>query len=53
MTKIVDNITVELFVKEGKQFAYICNENGTGAEYDIKSLNDIGKAVVDYISLYC
>lgn len=53
MNKVVDNITVKLFVKGGKQFAYVCNENGTGAEYEIKSLNDIGKTVVDYISLYC
>lgn len=42
------NISVELFVKDGKQFVFIADDNSSGCEYPIKNLSDVGK----YVNIY-
>lgn len=43
------NISVELFVKDDKQFVFIADDNSSGCEYEVKSFEDIGKRVAEYI----
>lgn len=47
-----DNITVELFVKNDKQYIYIASDNASGCEYEVKTFDDIGNYVADYVEFY-
>ena len=48
-----DMLSVELFVKNGKQYVFISNEMSTGAEYQVNTTADIGKCVAQYVEMYC
>lgn len=44
-----NNISVELFVEDNKQFVFIADENSSGCKYEVKSFEDIGKRVAEYL----
>ena len=43
---------VEFYSQEGQIKLFLCSETGTGADYCINSVKDIGEAIIDYIENY-
>lgn len=47
-----ENISVELYVKNNKQCIFISSDNASGCEYEVKTFDDIGNYVADYVEFY-
>ena len=51
----MENIELEVSLENNGSFMslFIANENGTGANYTVPTVEEVGKCVADYIKDYC
>lgn len=47
-----EQLEVELFVKNEKQYVFIASDSSSGCEYQVNTFEDIGKRIAEYVEHY-